>query len=58
MDNSNLISQAEFARKQKCSPQWVSELIKDKRISVTYIAGIPYVDKFTKIKPQSKKIPD
>ncbi len=57
MDNSNLISQADYARMIKSSPQWVGQLIRDGRLSTTDIGGVPYVDKFAKIKPLKKKKP-
>ncbi len=57
MDTSNLISQAQFARNIKSSPQWITQLIKDKRLSVVMVGDIPYVNKDSKIKPASKKIP-
>jgi len=55
MNTSNLISQAQFARNNKCSPQWITELIKDKRLSVVMVGDIPYVNKDAKIKLKGKK---
>lgn len=55
MDTSKLISQAEYARKQKCSPQWISQLIEDNRLEVTRIGKIDYILSSAKIKPKKKK---
>lgn len=54
MDTSKLISQAEFARKQKCSPQWISQLIADNRLDVVRIGDIDYLFKDAKIRPKRK----
>lgn len=55
MDTSKLISQAEFARKQKCSPQWISQVIADGRLSFEKIGDIDYVYSDAKISPKRKK---
>ncbi len=50
-----LISQAEFARKKKYSPQWRSQLIADDRLDVVKIGDIDYVYSNTKIRAKKKK---
>ena len=57
MDLKNLMSVSQFARKLEVSQQWIWQCVKDNRLSVVRVAGVPYINKDAKIKSKGKTIP-
>jgi len=57
MNLKDLMSVSQFARKLNVSQQWIWQCVKDNRLLVVRVGGVPYINKDAKIKPKGKKIP-